>query len=398
MRIVGIVLAAIVAGGVVGWLGASWKYPETKVDFGPSSWDFAGTDAPVQPGGELRAEVRLIDGDTFDFGTMAFDESQSHTFRVSNVGTQPLSLEIIDTTCKCTVGELQADQIPPGEARDVKLTWKASGFDPQFRQSATLKTNDPDTPTLVLTVKGRVTLVVQAEPVQLLLSQISRSEPGAYDVELFGFRDAALEVKEVKFGQPETAQYFSSEVLPMSAERLKSRKDALSGAVVRVHMKPGIPLGPLRQTVQITTNQANVGEIAIPLEANIISDVTIVAGRFLDRDLNLIHLGRIPSSVGKEVSVKLLAKGPRRRDLSIQLKSADPEEVLKVEIGAPTEVNSGAVIAYPVTIRVPPGSPSVDRFGRDLNHVGKLVFTTNHPEIPELVMYVSLVVFQDRTN
>ena len=92
----------------------------------------------------------------FDFGTLDPHSSASHVFKVQNLGDAPLELKAGDTTCKCTVGKVGADVVPPGYSTPVTLEWNTGYQDLEYEQKALVHTNDPANPTLEFTIFGKV--------------------------------------------------------------------------------------------------------------------------------------------------------------------------------------------------------------------------------------------------
>lgn len=108
---------------------------------------------------ELAEQARpkaVVDHDVFDFGMINPHETKSHTFQIRNEGSDPLAVELVDTSCKCTVGKLANSVLAPGESTDVTLTWNAGYKAEEYVQTATLSTNDPLKKSILLTVKGEV--------------------------------------------------------------------------------------------------------------------------------------------------------------------------------------------------------------------------------------------------
>jgi hypothetical protein len=120
-----------------------------------------------------------------------------------------------------------------------------------------------------------------------------------------------------------------------------------------VTAKPGLPYGPFKQTIRVRTNLADVGEHAIPIQGRVSNGISLLGGQVLD-------LGTIPKRTGAERKTKLSVRGPLRHNVKFATPTAKPSFV-QAEIGEPEEV--GAVLQFPVTIRVPPGSPTVSCLG-----------------------------------
>jgi hypothetical protein len=92
----------------------------------------------------------------YDFGLLDPQTTASHDFYVENQGKAPLVLELVNTTCKCTVGKVGDREILPGGAGKVTLTWNTGLKSASYEQTARIKTNDPLHPSIDLTVIGEV--------------------------------------------------------------------------------------------------------------------------------------------------------------------------------------------------------------------------------------------------
>ncbi len=118
----------------------------------------------------INASVRPIvtlDETEFHFGLLDPHATVSHSFTVRNKGQASLTVEVQNTSCKCTVGKLGSNVLLPGGQTDVTLTWNTGYQIDHYEQTATLRTNDPMSPEVTLTVQGevRAELVVPDEVV-----------------------------------------------------------------------------------------------------------------------------------------------------------------------------------------------------------------------------------------
>lgn len=105
---------------------------------------------------------RAIVDDTFhDFGMLDPHSTASHPFKVTNEGTDPLALEVIGTSCKCTTGDLVDGLLQPGESTEVTLTWNTGRESDVYEQTAILRTNDPLSKEIKLTVQGTVKVEIK---------------------------------------------------------------------------------------------------------------------------------------------------------------------------------------------------------------------------------------------
>lgn len=83
---------------------------------------------------------------SYDFGTIPYEKVE-HTFLVENIGTKPLEIKGISTSCGCTKGTVELETIMPGKTTNLLVT-----FDPNLMDEEVLgevlrivyiKSNDP---------------------------------------------------------------------------------------------------------------------------------------------------------------------------------------------------------------------------------------------------------------
>ena len=106
----------------------------------------------------------------------------------------------------------------------------------------------------------------------------------------------------------------------------------------------------------------------------------------------MLRLGTVAQSEGARASLRILVKGPYRRDVRLTVKETDPADALAVSLGEATEINNGAVFMYPLTVEIPKGARPVDRLGSDQFKLGKIVIETTHPTSKIIKFYVRFSV------
>jgi len=122
----------------------------------------------------------------------------------------------------------------------------------------------------------------------------------------------------------------------------------------------------------------------------VVSDIS-VAGPGWDSQLNLLDLGTIDKRKGLRRNILVVARGPHRENVRFELTEVRPAFV-RCEIGVPRAVNNGATYQTPITIEVPKDSPAVSFAGPKSSELGRIVFRTNHPEVPEVKILLSLTI------
>lgn len=92
----------------------------------------------------------------YDFGHIDEGEQLSHTFKFINKGKDTLNIRKTNTTCGCTVSELEKMDFGSNETGEIKVTFNSEGRRGTQIKRITLFTNDPTAPTHDLIIKAYV--------------------------------------------------------------------------------------------------------------------------------------------------------------------------------------------------------------------------------------------------
>jgi hypothetical protein len=344
------------------------------------TFEAAGADAPKVS----------VDKEECDFGAVENDSVVSHTFMFKNVGKSPLILKSGGTTCgKCTIAKISEEKILPGESVGVTVQYSAGASTPKFRQSATILTNDPERPRVELGVSGGITAILSIDPPQLVFSKLSVHESRTLDAKLLNYITDKLNIVGHTWSDPSTEKFLNVEFKPFDAEAL-TQHGAKSGQLVSVTVKPGLPLGTLHQKLTITTDLPNKHVVELEILATISSDISIVGGGWNEEQGHL-HVGPVQSKEGVTRKILLLARGPYRNDLEIKLGEVFPS-FLRVTLGDKTTINNGLIVQFPVTITIPPGSPSANHLSAKIGRLGEVLLETTHPEAKQVKVPIRFAV------
>lgn len=93
---------------------------------------------------------------THSLGDIPTDSKAHHTFHLYNVGGKPLIIKKVETSCGCTLVNIDKSKISPGEVAALKVTLDTSIKLGNVKKSITVFTNDPQQPVLKLFLKGNV--------------------------------------------------------------------------------------------------------------------------------------------------------------------------------------------------------------------------------------------------
>ena len=387
-----IALAATLLGCSVGMAFTYWELSsigDTGIGSPLDSLQL-GTSLPTDPT-TGRPQALVVGGTKHAFGTMEKGATKAYGFVFKNVGTAPLTLEKGETSCKCTLSDLPNGVLAPGESTEVMLKWTPKEYESQFSQTAEIHTNDPAQQIITLSVEGRVIESVRASPSSLSLGSVPMNEATSADLQVFSYPEEPLEITEINWGTQELASYFSAEVEPLPETELKTDPDAKTGKLVKVHVKPGLPLGPINQKIRLTTNFPELPVLEVPITITVTGDISIV-GRGYVEDTNTLMLGRVRSEEGQVVKLNLLLKGPHRNEIEVKLGEVNPSDVLKVTLGEKVPLKDGALYRQPLEITIAPGTRTANYISTKASEQGLVVLETTHPNVKQIPIHVRFAV------
>jgi hypothetical protein len=331
----------------------------------------------------------VVDKTEHNFGEMGQHEIGRHSFTIRNEGEFPLKLAKGETSCKCTLSDLAQDQIAPGGEGQIQLEWKTLLIQGEFRQTAEILTNDPKLPRINLVVVGKIRTPVRIVPKELVFTNLVASEGASAQVQVFATGADDFKLGAVTFQNPETAASFDVSSSQIAAKDLPP--DAASGWQVDVTVKPGLPYGRIQQTIRLETNLPGFKTVEIPVQAAVRSYFSIL-GPDWDADRGVLKLGVIPSREGAARKLKLLIRGPKRKELRLLAPVSDPS-LIEVTVGEPVEISEGSLVQVPLTVRIPPGSPNMNHLGSDRQgRMGEINIETSEADYGPLRLKVQFAI------
>jgi len=108
-----------------------------------------------------------FDQTVYDFGKTSQVATVSGVFKFKNIGDGILKLEPPKPSCGCTVAELKPDTLQPGETGELPFTLHLGQVKAQYDKRIAVKSNDPQTPEVSLTIKVDYTPLYDINPMTL---------------------------------------------------------------------------------------------------------------------------------------------------------------------------------------------------------------------------------------
>jgi hypothetical protein len=88
---------------------------------------------------------------TFDAGKIIQGEKMNHAFKFTNTGGSELIITGAKPSCGCTASAPENTEIPPGQSSQINISFDSTGRTGSQTKNVTVSSNDPLTPSLVLT-------------------------------------------------------------------------------------------------------------------------------------------------------------------------------------------------------------------------------------------------------
>lgn len=194
----------------------------------------------------------LVQPALHDFGNIKQGELVSHTFIVTNGGSDLLKITNVTATCGCTAAKPEKNELIPGESTNINVTFNSAGR--QGKQNKTVKifTNDPENPEVSLTITGNVILtdnisedrpVIHFQETQHDFGKVNEGNIVEYTFVFSNAGGSTLNIKDVRTSCGCTAALVSKDNLEPGEE----------GTIV-VELDTKNRLGKMSRTITVLTN------------------------------------------------------------------------------------------------------------------------------------------------
>jgi hypothetical protein len=369
-------------------VGAALAYVEVQPTVNGPQPHIAAATNKSEPASDSSGPRVEVDNPTYNFGTMQRGTQMTHEFVVRNVGTAPLTLNVVSTSCKCTVGDVSGDPIPPGESVPVKLEWRALTGVGSFRQTAYIETNDPRQSRVMLSVDGQVAEASGVAPPDFVFGRVSAGTEKSADVYVMALAQEELEVHDPELSYEETRKFFDVQIEPVDRASLPD-PNAKQGVRIRLTAKPGLPLGHFDQYLSIATNIPDAKNLVIPIVGRVVGGISVY-GSLWSENRGVLRLGNVSSEEGASSTLNLVIRGAGADEVSLEVTATDPPE-LNAKLGEPKQLKP-TLVHVPLTVEVPPGTRPMVRLETDHSDGARIVLKTTHPDAPEMVLRVEFTV------
>lgn len=331
----------------------------------------------VMPAGATPKLVFTQSG--IDFGQIRDSEVQEHQFEFVNSGSSMLTILEARGSCGCTVPQLTKNTYAPGESGTIKVIFNPANRRGQQSQTVTVRSNDPQQPTVNLSVRALVEPRVMADPQSLSYGFVPKGAGPTMDVSVAGI-DPSFDVtkayvavmqlpENMRDAAPtwDPAEVFQVTMGDRTEKKVGDR--TYFERVVKVTISKDAPIGMLRNIrLHIEHNDTTAKPFELPIIATQLGDITMTPPR--------MSFGRV--SAGKAFSQQVIIRSSSGQPFEITSieHSGNAEGAISYELEAIPESNNSA---YKMTLK----SDGLSTMGAVR---GKLLIHTN-VEDEEIVEY-----------
>lgn len=198
----------------------------------------------------------------FDFGIAERGSTVKHNFVLQNTGTAPVEILGVSAACKCTVAELSQRVIPPGAELLVHAELDLHGLTGPQRRNLQVRTSDPATPTVTLTLLGQSVSQISLEPAEISLGRINPDDASTKVIDIQVTASHPIEVQSID----------ETDGLKVSLETVEVGWHYR----ISVSLAPPLDEGPFYRNLTVRTNgPREYARLRIPFSAAVMSPGTV---------------------------------------------------------------------------------------------------------------------------
>ncbi|HPP52381.1 MAG TPA: DUF1573 domain-containing protein [Thermoguttaceae bacterium] len=401
----GVVRAVVFSAAAIGvgiGVGVGWAYYRVRSAYDPKVLIQGAKGGQETPAPNQARPKLVIEEREYNFGVLDADVTRRHAFVFRNEGQGVLTLTAGTTTCRCTLLDLRQTEVPPGGSTEVVIEWNTKHQAGPYRQTATVHTNDPEHPEVVLTISGEVQSALKVNPPELVFRNIRVGESASGEAKIFAYiaqnfqivghawentsKNKELPKLEVSISPLSEEQLHESSKASGEASRVQPR----SGVLVKVRSEPFSTQGTFSQKLVLKTNQPETPQVEIPVEVTVVSDISIFGPGWYEK-AGILSFGWVQQGQGAERKLTIACRGPLSKKVQYQIVSVEPK-FLQVELGNPSILGDGEASLTPLVVRIPANTEPVNYLGGESYPLGRILISTTHPQVPQLEIKVRFAV------
>ena len=332
----------------------------------------------------------------YDFGVKDVKEKDQYDFKVTNIGTAPLTLEVNRLTCTCTGIDPLKQTIAPGKSGTLTVKWNAERATGFFKQGGTVVTNDRSHPEIAFSVQGIFTAPVMLSTSAVTFPNVVPGETYSSKIRIYGFEKMQFEILSAEWNDKEHFDFsFERSELSKTDNENTLYKNAQSVFEGTVTVHPGLPMGSFQEKFLLRTNSGAEPQVEFLVRGQVCSDGIALTGMGYSKETGSVQLGKTNPDQRLARDVSITFSGPLASQADLKVREVKPDW-LKTTLTEPRELGaeSSRKRFYSLTIEIPAGSPACNYFRADEEDAAMIVLDTGLAETPILKIPVQFAVEQ----
>jgi len=302
-----------------------------------------GLSGLAAPAGSSGSPSVQIEAPVFDFGTALNGVAVKHVFRLKNVGTAPLIIGGVQTSCGCTAARPTKNTVAPGDESEIAVTFDTRSDKGPASRTITVLTNDPKHQQLNLTLKGDVKVDVEAAPSPVAFGNVKHETEQSRQVI----------ISDISGGKDFKIDSLSNSSKDITVTQ-QPRTDGKPGAALTITVLKSMPAGPFNDIVKVANSRAPL-EIAVL--GTVVGDLSVTPPQ--------VSFGIVPHHASVLRTIRLTNSGDRTVKV-IGVSSTSQNVMAVVDAVTPGKV-------YRITLQLRPNTP-------DGKLLGALAIKTDDPQ------------------
>lgn len=197
-----------------------------------------------------------FDQELYTFQPVLEGDSVEVAFSFRNMGSQPLIIHDVSTSCGCTTAEYPSGPLNPGERGAVRTTFRFRGYSGDVDLTLLVKSNDAKEPLKTLHIRGTVFRQWQVKPDRLVLTNLAAGGNYQQSLQIVNYMGVPLRIREVAAGADFIRLLSPPGEVPPGAERT---------IPYEIHLE-GFEPGRVRQSsIRIAVANARMSLVEVPV-------------------------------------------------------------------------------------------------------------------------------------
>lgn len=232
----------------------------------------------------------------YDFGVVDQGSKVTNRFEIVNKGDSDLKIERIVPACGCTAAVVATDTIKPQSSTEMQVTFDTAGFQGEKEKLIRIYTNDPEKPSTVFLVRGKIKPDVETSTALVDFGEVLRGESPTRSVTIASDVSKRISLSDLTASAPS---------IGVSGADFSSGGKA--GKNVQISIAKDAPVGLLRERISVKSTSTANPVVNVAVLARVVGDLRLTPSS--------VSFGLIESSsklpVISEVLVESLAKGKK---------------------------------------------------------------------------------------